>query len=362
MSSDRPADRLGAATSIDFEREERLIELRREAERTGAVASTGVRPPGAPFPRAESPDTYYGIPLLKAPSWKWEIPLYFFVGGAAGASAVIAEAAAIAGGRNRRLVRDARWIATVGGAIAPVLLISDLGRPKRFLNMLRVFKRQSPMSVGAWTLVAFSSSAGPTKIAELIRRRRKHLAILGCVEHTCGAVAGATGAVMTTYTGVLLGTTAVPAWAAHAERLPVHFAASSLAAAVSLLDLCGHGGRGPVRTLALTSSLAETALGQRLARPERPGTEALAHGSSGRRMCLARFLSGPLPSALRLASFAAKRPRPLRKAAAAAAIAGSLLCRDAWVRAGRASTRNPRAGLNPRPPRPERPVRAASRP
>ena len=81
---------------------------------------------------------YYGLPLLKPPVWTWEVPAYFFVGGGAGAAAVIAAAARLSGGRDE-LARDARWIAAVGGAIAPPLLISDLGRPERFLNMLRVF-------------------------------------------------------------------------------------------------------------------------------------------------------------------------------------------------------------------------------
>jgi formate-dependent nitrite reductase membrane component NrfD len=93
----------------------------------------------------------------KPPVWTWEIPVYFFVGGAAGAAAVIAGVGA-ATGAEAAVVTDARWIAAVGAVVSPVLLISDLGRPERFLNMLRVLKWQSPMSVGAWTLAAFSTA------------------------------------------------------------------------------------------------------------------------------------------------------------------------------------------------------------
>ncbi|HMH08204.1 MAG TPA: hypothetical protein VK579_16135, partial [Terriglobales bacterium] len=64
-----------------FARERRLLELRREAELRGEVKGSGVRPRGAPFPMASPETGYYGIPLLKQPSWTWEIPLYFFVGG-----------------------------------------------------------------------------------------------------------------------------------------------------------------------------------------------------------------------------------------------------------------------------------------
>ena len=104
------------------------------------------------------PSAYHGFPLLKKPVWTWEIPAYFFVGGTAGAAALIGAVAHRTGGSDA-LVRDARWIAAAGAALSPPLLIADLGRPERFLNMLRVFKVQSPMSVGAWTLVAFSSAA-----------------------------------------------------------------------------------------------------------------------------------------------------------------------------------------------------------
>ena len=74
---------------IDLAREKRLFELRREATEKGKVGAAGVRPAGAPFPMASPQTGYYGIPLLKQPPWTWEIPLYFFVGGAAGAAAVI---------------------------------------------------------------------------------------------------------------------------------------------------------------------------------------------------------------------------------------------------------------------------------
>src|SRR6476620_6414101 len=122
------------------------------------------------MPAGDADRSYYGLPLLKPPVWTWEIPAYFFVGGAAGAAAVVG-AVARASGANSTLVRDARWIAAVGGAASPVLLISDLGRPERFLNMLRVFKLQSPMSVGAWTLVAFSTAAGAAAFADLVTRQ-----------------------------------------------------------------------------------------------------------------------------------------------------------------------------------------------
>ena len=77
------------ASTPDRATEARLLQLRREAETGGRVKGAGVHPPGAPFPKASPEDGYYGIPMLKQPQWKWEVPLYFFVGGAAGSAAVV---------------------------------------------------------------------------------------------------------------------------------------------------------------------------------------------------------------------------------------------------------------------------------
>src|SRR5438132_4259413 len=106
---------------------------------------------------------------FKPPVWTWEVPLYFFVGGTAGAAALLA---AVAGWRAQpSIAHDARWIAAAGAILSPPLLIADLGRPARFLNMLRVFKLQSPMSVGAWTLVGFVSGASATAFAQFMQDR-----------------------------------------------------------------------------------------------------------------------------------------------------------------------------------------------
>ena len=152
----------------DSQSERRLTALRREAAQSGVVSGKGVLPQGAPFPQASPTTGYYGVPLLKEPQWHPEVPLYFFVGGAAGASAVIANMASWLG-HDRELVRSARWMAAGGGALSSALLIKDLGVPSRFLNMLRVFKPQSPMSMGAWTLSAFSSFSAAAAFANLMR-------------------------------------------------------------------------------------------------------------------------------------------------------------------------------------------------
>src|SRR5215813_15201986 len=153
---------------LNAEREFRLSQLREEARLRATVEGQGIRPPGAPFPQASPETGYYGLHLLKEPQWSWEIPVYFFVGGAAGAAAIIAQAAR-ATGAKAKLVQDARTLAALGAILSPALLISDLGRPSRFLNMLRVFKIQSPMSVGVYIVTGFSNAAVAAKIAQAAR-------------------------------------------------------------------------------------------------------------------------------------------------------------------------------------------------
>ena len=86
--------------------------------------------------RAE-PRSYYGRPVIKPPVWKPQVPWYFFTGGLTGAASTFALMSELAG--RGRLARRASAVAMLAGTASPVLLITDLGRPERFLNMLRVF-------------------------------------------------------------------------------------------------------------------------------------------------------------------------------------------------------------------------------
>ena len=247
----------------DSRREQRLDEIRREAERRGKLQVVSPRPAGAPFPQA-SPDTgYYGIPLLKQPPWTWEIPLYFFVGGAAGAAAVIGAIADYTGA-DRELVQHARWIAAAGSVISPALLIADLGRPERFLAMLRVFKPQSPMSVGVWTLLGFSSGAAAAAFAGFLTDRYGPSLPVKVLENAGQAASLLFGLPFSNYTGVLIGATAIPVWNRNAGDLPLHFAASGLGAAVGILELMGHRKSRALQALGLGAAIFESWQGLRI--------------------------------------------------------------------------------------------------
>src|SRR5438094_239473 len=194
--------------------EHRLDELREQARNKGVVAGRGVDIAGGPIPRklaTASPSGggpgYYGEPVVRPPVWTWEIPVYFFVGGLAGMSAVIALIGLIF--HQGDLTRTAMWIAAIGAILSPILLIMDLGRPRLFLNMLRVFKHQSPMSVGAWILFVFGGCAVPGLIALELHA---HQIFTGGFDQFLQIAASLLipgsafwGMFLATYTGVLLG-------------------------------------------------------------------------------------------------------------------------------------------------------------
>ena len=274
--------------------------------------------------------TYYDQPYLKPPVWTWEVPAYFFAGGVAGIAAMIAAVASFAGA-DPRLIRDARWVAAAGAIVSPLLLISDLGRPRRFLNMLRVFKLQSPMSIGAWTLALFAPAVlAPIVVDALLPSggtASDFIVVLADI------VALLTGLVLATYTGVLIGATAIPVWAAHASVLPLHFGASSLGAAVSIIELCGHF--TPVMNLlGLAAALGETVIGAHLELRRLSPHSALGKGSGGLATRLGDVFSGPVPFILRLTSAGWL---PGRLVASVSAVAGSILTRYGWLQAGRQS-------------------------
>jgi Polysulphide reductase, NrfD len=153
--------------SNDASSEKRIDELREQAWKEGVVPGKGVDVAGGPIPRKPG---YYGQPVVKPPVWTWEVPLYFFFGGMAGMSAVIASGAIIF--HQLDVTRAAMWVACIAGAIlSPVLLIMDLGRPHLFLNMLRVFKHRTiPLAAVKIALLGATGNVGRRVLAELLRR------------------------------------------------------------------------------------------------------------------------------------------------------------------------------------------------
>jgi hypothetical protein len=326
-------------------RQRRLETVRSQALQTGRVEGIGVHPAGSPLPLASVETGYYGIPMLKEPQWSWEVPVYFFVGGAAGAAAVVAQFAQMTGA-DAEVVRDARTVAAIGALLSPALLVSDLGVPSRFLNMLRVFKVQSPMSVGVYIVSAFGPPTVLAKLANKLGGNRRG-SVLKVIESASGLLSALVGLGMATYTGVLIGATAIPVWNENIDSLPIHFALSGLGAGVSAIQLMGREENRSLNMLGIAASLGETLEGLKLETAAKPANEPLKKGVSGVITRLGGLLSGPLPLGLRLAAAFAgdRRSKQLTRIAAAATLTGSLLTRVGWVRAGHASARDYRLPL-----------------
>src|SRR4051795_1919263 len=194
--------------------------------------------------------SYYGRPIIKAPVWKSpDVPLYLFLGGAAGTSSLLAALGDLSG--RSKLARSGRFVAG-GGAIASVgFLVHDLGRPERFLHMLRVMKPTSALSVGSYILSPFSAAAGATAAVEL-------LGWFPRLKRFGGVVAAIFGGPMATYTAVLLANPAVPSWRAPHRQLPFVFSGSAMAAGGGLcMALTPLDESEPARKMAMIGAAIE---------------------------------------------------------------------------------------------------------
>jgi formate-dependent nitrite reductase membrane component NrfD len=313
--------------------EQRLEQLREKAWQEEVVPGRGVDVAGGPIPRKPG---YYGQSVVKPPVWTWEIPLYFFFGGIAGMSAVIGSGAVLF--HHVDLARLAMWVAAISGAVlSPVLLIMDLGRPRLFLNMLRVFKHRSPMSMGAWILCAFGACAVPGLIALELHA---HQIFPGTFDQLLRIAAGILifasaifGALLATYTGVLIGATAIPAWFLHRTLLPIHFGTAGLGSAAAVLELLGH--RVPaLNFLGFYAASVETALLIWLSVDKHGVADRTIHEhGSGWLIRIGEMLNGPLAIVLRFFSFI-----PF---AAISFLLGALISRVGWIAVGKVSGSDP---------------------
>lgn len=186
------------------------------------TASTGVE------------STYYGKPVIKAPHWRWLIITYFFCGGIAGASFTIGTIANLVS-RDRSVERAARYLALAALIPCPPLLVLDLGRPERFLHMLRILKLRSPMSLGSWALSGFglfaTLAAGLQLLSDVTRRDipglRRIIGILGLPFSVF----------LSGYTGILLAATNIPVWWRASPLLSPTFISSAYSTALAGITL-----------------------------------------------------------------------------------------------------------------------------
>ncbi len=306
--------------------------------------------------------SYYDIPLLQQPHWGWEIEWYFFVGGIASGSAILSALSDVIGDPgDAPVVRLGRYAATLGSAISGVLLIKDLGRPERFLNMMRIVKLKSPMSVGVYALSAFSALSGL-----MMTRQAKADGLLpfdpaGFLPRVPLDIAWAgSAALLGSYTGVLIGATAIPVWFAGSRHIPAIFVCSATSTAcaftlavLALLPGTKSATMRKIERLEIFAAVSEALI----LRDYRARAHALGaplfEGRIGKRLQNTTVLSGivapvllNLPGALGRGEHNGFAVRARALLAAGLTLAGGLALRQCMLRAGKVSAADPRAYIN----------------
>jgi Polysulphide reductase, NrfD len=302
------------------------------------TADTGRRGPKGREPQ-QVPDaefsSYYGRPVVRETVWGPDIPTYLFLGGLAGASSGLAAGAHLTG--NRELAAAAKAAAAGAISLSMVALVHDLGRPARFINMLRVLKVTSPMSVGSWIVSGYAPLALAAAAGNISRR----LQLAGTLA-TIGAAA--LGPAVASYTAVLLGDTATPAWHGAYPELPYLFVGSAASAAggFGMLAVRPDQARQAVR-LAVAGATTELAARHLLER--RLGVNAEPY-RAGRPGILMKAAEGLTVAGLAGAVLAGHR-RGAAACSGAALLVASALTRFGVFEAGRASARDPKYTVGP---------------
>jgi formate-dependent nitrite reductase membrane component NrfD len=309
-----------------------------EGVRPGREAQSFSHRGGKRGERRDHPNaSYYGRPIINPPVWEeLDIAGYLFSGGLAGASSILAAGADLTG--RPVLARRSRLCAIGAIGVSLIALVHDLGRPERFLNMLRVFKPTSPMSVGVWIISAYTPLTAAAAGSDVLGRAPRS-------GRVAGIAAAGLGAGVATYTAALVANTAVPAWHGARRELPFVFAGSAAEAAAGFaLIATPRRENGPARRMAVLGALAEL-IGVRVLKG-RLGmvAETTATGTAGRRLRAAQALaaSGALGATL-----LARRSRLGAALSGAALLAGSALLRFGVFAAGMASAEDPRYTVEP---------------
>ncbi len=291
--------------------------------------------------------TYYGRSQLKqAPFNNFAVGGYVFLAGLSGGSMIvstIAERAGHAGSVGRR----GRLIATLAPTLGSAVLVWDLHTPQRFMNMMRVAKRTSPMSIGTWLLLSFSACVMPAAAAELVADRTARPGLFRGLARAAAVPAAFFGAGIGTYTAALLAATSTPLWAAAPRALAVRFASSSIVAGASALSLGETDGRTrralDLVALAALATEATAASASHRIYARRGVAEAL-DSPAGRFEFWGAHVAGTLAAAgLKTVALllGPRRGRPASRLASVLGLLGSATFRVSIMAAGDVSARRP---------------------
>lgn len=285
--------------------------------------------------------SYYGRPIVKASPWEKDIPAYLFLGGLAAGSSLLGAGADLTG--RPALRRNSRVAALATITVSFAALVHDLGRPARFVNMLRVAKPTSPMSVGTWILTGYAPLAALAALAEgrdLLPCRLSWAAgLLRLGARPAGLGAALLAPAIASYTAVLLTDTATPTWHDAHEHLPFVFVGSASAAAGGLGLLASPlSESAPARRFAVGGALLELAVEHRMEQAMGLTAEPLHQGRAGRLMRASKALT----AAGALGAAVSGRSRLLSGLSGVALLAGSACMRFGVFEAGQESTRDPK--------------------
>ena len=289
--------------------------------------------------------SYYGRSIVKPVPWDHKISAYLFVGGIAGTSGIVGAGAALTG--NEVLRRNARLTAITTVTLSGAALVADLGRPERFLNMMRTVKLTSPMSVGTWILSGYAAFAGLTTASEVLALLPSRgplpavARVVSRVEPAASIGQALMGAPLAAYTAVLLSDTTHPVWHESRRELPFVFVGSAaLATGGVQMALTPIAMAGPARRLALlgvgTELVAMHRLEEHLAdlRIDEPVTTGTGGGYL--RIAKALTIAGGFGTLL------GGRSRVIAAASGIALASASALTRAGIVEAGMESARDPK--------------------
>ena len=315
--------------------------------------SPGARRDGSVVPEAEF-TSYYGRPVVKPSPWEADIPAYLFSGGLAAGSSLLAAGADVTG---RPALRRASRLTALGAlGVSMVALVHDLGRPGRFLNMLRTAKLTSPMSVGTWILSGYGPFAGLAAAAEVAdmlppAARRGPLRLVSALGRPAGLAAALMAPPVASYTAVLLSDTATPSWHEAYRELPFVFTSSAAAASGGMGMLASPVAQaGPARRLALGGAVVELLAEHRMEQSMGITAEPLHQGKAGRLMKASRWLT----IAGAAGALLARRSRTAAVLSGAALMAGSACTRFGVFEAWQESAKDPRYTVVPQRERVER--------
>lgn len=294
-------------------------------------------------------DSYYGRQVVKAPPWEAPIAAYLFLGGLAGGSSLLAFGGQLT--ERPALRRNARLTALGAVGVGTAALIADLGRPERFLHMMRTVKISSPMSLGTWILASFGTISGVLGAVEVDRLTGEKIP-LGALRPLLQAAEGpaaigqvALGPGLATYTGALLGDTAVPTWAAGRNHMSYLFASSaSLASGGAAMITTPVEQSRPARVLAAVGVIGDVVASRAMKDSMHPlEAEPMETGKPGQMLEWAERLAigGGVLAIL------GGRSRALSVISGAALVAASALTRFGILEAGLESVKDPRRVIEP---------------